>query len=293
LKVAGVLAAVCVLLALCFLAFSKRASESTEAGSLHGGYPKPGKPWANSLGMRFVPIPGTAVLFSIWETRVEDFAAYVNDTAHEPAGPMQSADASGLWKTMGHSWRHPEFDQDTNHPAVGMSWAEAENFCEWLTIRERAAGWISTNESYRLPTSAEWRDAAGTNRFAWGDGWPPPEGAGNFAGMEIVNRLTNHQYIEGYTDGYTATAPVGTYDPNALGIYDLAGNVAEYCEERDPTDAAGRRMVVGGSWNDATPAALETAGRVRTRENVRRSDRGFRCVLIFRNLNVTNSPAKR
>jgi len=244
--------------------------------------PKPGKPWQNSLGMKFVPVPGSSALFSIWETRVQDFAAYVDDTGSEPPGFMQCLDSSGLWKRQDHSWRTPEFPQNTNYPVVGVSWNDAAGFCVWLTTRERALGWIGTNQSYRLPTVADFALAAGTNHFAWGNDWPPPAGAGNFAGDEIRQISPSHPIIPGYHDGFVGTAPVGSFTPNSFGIYDLAGNVAEFCADRDPTDAAHRRLILGGAWSDAAPEALSIAtARARTRENARRSDRGFRCVLVF------------
>lgn len=257
----------------------KRAKTHT---ALASRFPTPGKPWQNSLGMKFVPVPGTSSLFSIWETRVQDFTAYVNDTGSEPPDVMQSMDSSGLWKHTGHSWRNPEFPQGTNSPVVGVSWSDAANFCVWLTTRERAAGLIATNQSYRLPTLAEWTLAAGTNRFTWGNDWPPPAGAGNFAGEEIHQLSAAHAIIPGFHDGFAGTAPVGSFNPNPFGIFDLAGNVAEFCADRDPTDAAHRRLVLGGAWSDASEEALSVAtSRARTRENVRRSDRGFRCVLVF------------
>ncbi len=260
------------------------------AGVARGGrFPTADKPWQNSLGMKFVPVPGAPVLFSVWETRVQDFTAFVDDTGREPPAAMQTLDASGVWKRSDHSWREPGYPQGTNYPVVGIGWSDAASFCVWLTTRERAAGWISTNQSYRLPTAAEWALAAGPNKFVWGNEWPPPPGTGNFAGEEIHQLSAAHPTIAGYQDGFAGAAPVGSFKPNAFGIYDLSGNVAEFCADRDATDAAHRRIVLGGSWSDSAEDALSILGRARTRENVRRSDRGFRCVLAFHGSGQSNN----
>jgi serine/threonine protein kinase/formylglycine-generating enzyme required for sulfatase activity len=265
---------------------------SSLAARAPGTFPKTGKPWENSLGMKFVPVPGVAGLISIWETRVEDYAVYVDEMSHEPGTAMLSLDAAGAWKESGHTWRNPEFDQNTNHPVVGVSWNEAVSFCEWLTIRERAAGWITKEQSYRMPTLDEWVTAAGTNRFVWGKEWPPPKGAGNFAGEEIRQRLPSHPVIAGYNDGYSGTAPVGSFKPNAYGIYDLSGNVAEFCSIRDSNDQARRPWLVGGSWHDGGDTDLAVAtSRSHIRPVRRVSDCGFRCILVFNS--ATNSVPAR
>src|SRR5688572_29368710 len=77
--------------------------------------PRAGEPWQNSLGMKFVPVPGTNVLFCIWETRVQDFEAFVKATSHN----------------AGEGWRDPAaaatdyaagFSQTPLHPVVNVSW---------------------------------------------------------------------------------------------------------------------------------------------------------------------------
>ena len=267
--------------------FSKKVSGPAAAGSC----PQPGKPWQNSLGLKFVSVPGVSGLMCVWETRLQDFTAYVNDLGRAPGDSMLSMDLTNAWRETGHSWRNPEFPQNSNHPVIGISWREAVNFCEWLTIRERALGWITTNQSYRLPTSAEWLKAAGPAKFVWGDTWPPPKGAGNFAGEEIRPRLPQRALLAGYNDGFTGTAPVGSFSPNALGIYDLAGNVTEFCLDRDPNDRQRRRFLAGGSWANSTEAELSVQHLGHIREVRRISDCGFRCLLVFQTPLRSNSSA--
>ncbi|MFO1488509.1 MAG: bifunctional serine/threonine-protein kinase/formylglycine-generating enzyme family protein [Verrucomicrobiota bacterium] len=267
------------LLAWGLLGKSSQQSPSAKAGA----FPEAGMAWENSLGMKFVPVPEVPGLLCVWETRLQDFKAYVADLGREPGNQMLSMDNTGSWKETGHNWIRPEFEQHDSHPVVGVSWREAMAFCDWLTTRERAAGRLTTNQSYRLPTLAEWFKAAGTNRFVWGDAWPPAAKAGNFAGEEIRPRLPAHSFLAGYNDGYSGTAPVGSFNPNGLGIYDLSGNVSEFCADRDEQDRTKRRWLVGGSWQDASDHELDLKKNTSHIREVRRvSDCGFRLLLEFR-----------
>ena len=102
--------------------------------------PKPGEPWENSLGMKFVPVPGANVLFCIWETRVQDFEAFVKATSHN---------AGEGWRAPGVASRGFNIDQDAVfsqtplHPVTSVSWNDAVAFCRWLTEKERAEGKLS------------------------------------------------------------------------------------------------------------------------------------------------------
>jgi len=98
-------------------------------------------PWVNSLGMKFVPVAGTQVLFSVWDTRVQDFEAFVADTNYDATEGMWSLDKDG-WKQRGATWREPGFSQGPKHPVAGVSWNDAKKFCEWLTAREQGSGML-------------------------------------------------------------------------------------------------------------------------------------------------------
>jgi hypothetical protein len=181
------------------------------------------RPWVNSLGMKFVPVAGTQVLFSVWDTRVQDFEAFVADTNHDATGGMWSVARDGS-KQRGATWREPGFSQGPTHPVVGVSWDDAKKFCEWLTGRERDSGILPQGWFYRLPTDAEWSIGVGLQReegtnpkdkdrkiklYPWGKEWPPPKGAGNYAGEEskIGEEPSNLVAIKGYNDGYPRTSP--------------------------------------------------------------------------------------
>ena len=96
--------------------------------------------------------------------------------------------------------------------------------------------------------------------------WPPPRGAGNYA------------VIAGIDDGFGATAPVGSFRPDSSGIYDLGGNVWEWCE--DLYDSSGtERVLRGASWDDSDRGYLLSSYRIHYPRGSRYHDYGFRCVL--------------
>ncbi len=230
----------------------------------------------NTLGMRFVPVPRTAVLFSVWEARVQDYRAFAQETRRE--------------------WPKPDFSQGDDHPAVNVSWEDAAAFCEWLTKREQRSGRITAQQRCRLPTDEEWSWAVGLppesgrtpqekNRkmkdvYPWDKGrgtWPPKRGTeGNYCGQETKGKAGS--MIAGYTDRRENTAPVGSYEVNANGLYDLGGNAWEWCEdEYEPGKPT--RVLRGGSWVDVNPAFLLSSFRFFDGPGYRYVDRGFRPVL--------------
>src|SRR5439155_12375310 len=168
----------------------------------------------NSLGMRFRPVPGTQVRFSIWETRVRDYQAYAQAT--------------------GAVVPRPDFPEAELQPKAAISRAQAQAFADWLTRKEQQAGILGPQARYRLPTDAE-LDAAmqiGASPFPWGGGFPPPD---HFANYGVSN------------DGFPYTAPVGSFPPNAFGLHDLAGNLWEWIGEG--CASGGGYLVRGAGWN--------------------------------------------
>ena len=243
------------------------------------------KPYVNTLEMRFVPVPiksgpskGKRVLFSVWETRVSDYEAFV--------------------KAERRDWPKPDFPQEDDHPAVRVSWEDAVAFCEWLTERERKKGKLGPNESYRLPTDHEWSCAVGIGRdedasqlptqknnrlgevYPWGKQWPPPAGSGNYRGEETRKNplLDGKEPIKGYTDGFDRTAPVGSYELEHNGIKDLSGNVREWCQDWFSGDQS-RRVLRGGSWINLSEVFLRSSYRDDYSPTYRNLSIGFRCVV--------------
>ncbi|HYG35218.1 MAG TPA: SUMF1/EgtB/PvdO family nonheme iron enzyme, partial [Clostridia bacterium] len=97
--------------------------------------------FVNSLGMKLVPVPGTEVWFSVFETRVQDYQVFC--------------------KATDRPWEPPGFEQRSDHPVVNVSWEDAMAFCDWLTGKERKEGSLTSKQRYRLPTDREWNAAVG------------------------------------------------------------------------------------------------------------------------------------
>ncbi|MEI7957928.1 MAG: bifunctional serine/threonine-protein kinase/formylglycine-generating enzyme family protein [Verrucomicrobiota bacterium] len=212
----------------------------------------PRKYTVNSLGMKFMPVPGTNLLFSVWDTRVQDYRVFVQET--------------------GRAWMKPGFPQGPDHPAVNVSWDDANAFCKWLSEKE--------GREYRLPTDAEWSLAAGLppeigatpkekdggikKNYPWGDTWPPPKGVGNYDRSLMA-------------DDSDKTSPVGAFAESRFGLYDLSGNVWQWCE--DWYDSSQRRRVLrGGAWNSCTQDILLTSFRYYSYPGDQYDNIGFRCV---------------
>jgi formylglycine-generating enzyme required for sulfatase activity len=185
---------------------------------------------------------------------------------------------------------HPALSGDSN-PVANVTWADAVEYCNWLSAEEglplayekRFEKWepiVPAPDGYRLPTEAEWSLAIryqGRNSatvFPWGNSMPPRRESGNYADQSAEGVVPS--ILPGYDDGYTSTAPVGTFPPNALGIHDGGGNVAEWVQDYysvptpgesepqlDPTGPVrGTHHVIrGSSWRHAGILELRHAYR--------------------------------
>ncbi|MFN0077074.1 MAG: formylglycine-generating enzyme family protein [Prosthecobacter sp.] len=238
----------------------------------------------NALGMKFLPVKGTDVLFCIHEVRYSDYAAY--------AAEAQGVD--GTWKDQSADGFTPTENKE-QHPVMRVSWEDAQKFCAWLSQKE--------GKTYRLPTDEEWSTVVGLGRaekrpkgttpamlsgkenteFLWGGDFPPKikDKAGNYsdASRKAKAPTGTAQYLEDYDDGFPTTAPVMSFKPNKLGLYDMGGNVWEWCE--DWFDAAQKdRVLRGGSWYYGVRGPLLSSGRHRSVPGSRYDYGGFRCVLV-------------
>jgi serine/threonine protein kinase len=252
-----------------------------------------GKPWSNSLDMKFVSMG--QIHFAVWPTRVRDFAAFVQATGYDATGGMSSVVTQNGFKLNSLSWKEPGFVQTQDDPVVGVSWEDAGQFCDWLTRKERATGMLSSFQRYRLPTDSEWSLAVGLTRetgntpeersggvknvYPWGNRFPPPNDFGNYAGSESrTGAPPNWPVIAGYHDAYPRTGPVTAFALNQIGISSLGGNVWEWCEDKYRA-GLNWRTLRGGSW--ATSRAEETLSSYRRGYDpyFRSDDVSFRCVI--------------
>jgi len=244
------------------------------------------EPFENSLGMRFVPVQikggptdGETVLFSIWETRVKDYGKFIKENRE-------------------HKWPEAAFKQEDSHPAVQANWKDATAFCTWLTEKERKKRNLGEDKVYRLPTDHEWSCAMGIGRkedpemapklkdgklpnvYLWGRNYPPRNGTGNYNGEETKPDPRGKKIpIRGFNDGNEWTAPVGSFAANALGLYDMGGNVWEWCQDWFDPENKGPRVLRGAAWNNNTGPSLLVSNRGSGPPDNRTSSFGFRVVI--------------
>lgn len=227
------------------------------------------------------------------EVTVAEFRAFVEATGHqttaERAGSSTIYDErSGRMVTRrGIDWRRDYAGEPArdNDPVVHVSWDDAIAYAAWLSG--------VTGKSYRLPSEAEHeyvQRAGSTTRFHWGDGNPPAV-IGNFTGLGDRSP-TGRAWTRGfpdYDDGHWGPAPAASFPPNAFGVHDMDGNVAEWVEDcwhdsylRAPPDGrawvnpgCARHVVRGGSWGSA-PEQFRSAYRASAPRDLRSGRTGFR-----------------
>lgn len=168
------------------------------------------------------------------------------------------------------------FKQGTSLPVENVSWADAMSYCEALTLRERGAGRLAAGYVYRLPTEAEWEYAARastTSPFHFGSD---------------VNELADYAWYTQNSGGHEVS--VGTLQGNPWNIFDMYGNVAEWCldwygaypieREFNPlgTTNGTSRVVRGGYWGSAA-SECRSASRSSLEPTSNSAGIGFRIVL--------------
>lgn len=191
----------------------------------------------------------------------------------------------------GRHWRNPGFAQTEEHPAVCLSWNDAQAYLAWLNTQAPGKG-------YRLPTEAEWEYAAragqGERPFPWAkDSDTAAQCAhanGADASAAAVVPGASTWTVADCDDGYAYTAPVGRFKPNPFGLHDLHGNAFEWLQDtwhanydNAPTDGrawaggndSSRHVVRGGSW-DYSPKVLRSAYRIAFEAPHRTDGTGFR-----------------
>jgi sulfatase modifying factor 1 len=273
-----------------------------EKAALESGLKKAKKETAEAQLALWKPLFAKAAATGL----LPDTACWQRDFAFSYNGPL----------TKNYLW-HNAFD---GYPVVGVTWDQAQAYCSWLSgyvNAERIRQGKPMQPAYRLPTEAEWEYAAkpklaateniSTNhQYPWA-GWSVTNARGEFR----LNIKTDHGNYSG--DGYEYTAPAKSFEANDHGLYNMAGNVSEWCTDvfrfstpekfksEDPAgglrqfrnpgnqvqllDAAAtldgkeQRVVKGGSWADYKYAAL-AGSRTGLGQNQSGSRVGFRVAMI-------------
>jgi formylglycine-generating enzyme required for sulfatase activity len=197
---------------------------------------------------------------------------------------------------------------EADQPVTSVSWDQAVAYLNWLSQKDglppayekkgkKMVAIVPTTTGYRLPTEAEWvfvtRYEGGKSddmkplKYPWGSNRNPPKNSGNYADSSAPGFLPI--IIKDYTDGYSVAAPVGMFPANAVGIYDLGGNVSEWCHDcydihsssqakvlSDPTGPATTKyhVVRGASWRHGSITELRLS--YRDYSDKFRNDLGFR-----------------
>ena len=185
------------------------------------------------------------------------------------------------------SYEDQRLDKE-NLPVVEVSWHDAALYCNWLSEQDnlppfyasefgKVTGFNPRSTGYRLPAEGEWAWAARHQpgktellRFPWGPALPPPARHGNYADRAASNLVG--RIIFGYNDNYAVASPVGIFPPNAKGLHDLGGNVAEWTHDfyKHPPDpqtgplgpVEGEYHVIrGSSWMHGTTTDLRLSFR--------------------------------
>jgi formylglycine-generating enzyme required for sulfatase activity len=219
-------------------------------------------------------------------------------TEAERAGrgsPGYNAEKRNFFRDARYGWRDPGFAQTDAHPVVDVSWNDAVAFCDWLSRK--------TGRPCGLPTEAQWEYACrgGTRtRYYHGADENGLKTVANLADLSLKPRwdylALNRQrpiahWFErvSWDDGYPFTAPVGSFQPNQNGLYDMHGNVWEWCADRYDgayyrrsavTDPPGpeqgwQRSLRGGAWDNA-PRYCRSASRHKAAPSLATTSFGFR-----------------
>jgi formylglycine-generating enzyme len=158
-----------------------------------------------------------------------------------------------------YSWLNPGFKQGEDHPVTNVTWNDAQAMCRWLSGQE--------GKKYRLPTEAEWEYACRAGTTTLFHSGNDPESLVKVANLYDADTVKNWPQWKDFAlqghDGHEFTSPVGKFTPNAFRLYDMHGNVWEWCADwygedyyaKSPVDdppgpeTGEVRVRRGGSWH--------------------------------------------
>jgi formylglycine-generating enzyme required for sulfatase activity len=218
----------------------------------------------------------------VFEVTVGQFAQYVTETGADVHGCTVY---DGDWHASADiSWKNAIDGQTASHPVSCVSWQDAKRYAAWLSQR--------THQLYRLPSASEWEYAAragSTSARPWTD---DSLGCtyGNLADQTAAARFPGWVVLP-CADKYVLSAPVGSFEANAFGLYDMLGNVFEWVDDcwaddynGAPSDGSARtdadcsqRELRGGSWF-TEPDFVRVSYRDRFPSNYRSTSVGFRLI---------------
>ena len=237
-------------------------------------------------GPQFQVTMGRPLAMGKHEITRDQFAEFVFETSHNYGVGCTVYEGRKRTFDQARTWQDPGYRQDGDHPAVCISWEDAQAYTVWLSRK--------TGGNYRLPTEAEWEYAARagttTSRF-WGD--DPAQACAHANVYDRAAEKTREAPYDAFPcdDGFAEAAPVGRFAANAFGLHDMVGNVREWTQDcwystlkGAPSDGTVRdennckeRVRRGGTWQHPVSYA-RSANRGKTGPANRVFLIGFRVV---------------
>ncbi|MCK6560136.1 formylglycine-generating enzyme family protein [candidate division KSB1 bacterium] len=218
------------------------------------------------------------------EVTVAKFREFVNIAGYKTEAEKDEGSliyTGSSWEMKaGINWRHDAKGQPAkdDHPVIHVSWNDATAYARWA--------------KRRLPTEAEWEYAARSGskgyKYAWGNSSPVGRNGGNIGDENAKRVFGSSEIWEGFDDGFAYTAPVGSFAPNEFKLYDMTGNVWEWCSSlykpypyksddgRENLNTLEWRVLRGGSWY-FDPRNVRCASRIGGKPTNHDNQVGFRC----------------
>ena len=273
--------------------FSEHSMTLIPAGSFEMGSSVPTVP----LRYRQAETPAHTVTMQqpFWmcqtETTVGQFRRFVEDTGYVTEAEQDAAGCNRLDLNTGEvildsdtNWQEPGFPQTAGHPVVCVSHADALAYCDWMSRKH--------GRRFRLPTEQEWEYVCrgGTQTvFSTGNEPETLQGFANTNDLSLRRSFARASGTAPWDDGHAFTAPVASFGRNKFGMFDMHGNVGEWCADWFAEDGYSNpmaqshgprkwRVVRGGSWYN-TALSCRSSGRHDGIETAASQTNGFRIVM--------------